>query len=109
MRCQIQRRVASCTRPLPGRGSWQPRYMPSTADRTRGPSAPSRRSKNIDTRPGPPTYFLMANTVRPTVTFRSRNCSFRMSMSKVPSQTMGASHGVSTRTSFLLPESHSHA
>lgn len=48
------------------------------------------------------TYFLMANTVSPMVTFWTRNCSFRMSMLKVPSQTMGASQGVRTRTSFLL-------
>lgn len=48
------------------------------------------------------SYFLMANTVIPMVAFWSRNCSFRMSVLKVPSQMMGASQGVRTRTSFLL-------
>lgn len=47
-------------------------------------------------------YFLIANTISPMVAFRSRNCSFRMSVLKFPSQTMGASQGVRTRTSFLL-------
>ena len=35
------------------------------------------------------------------VMFRSQNCSFRMSVLKVLSQMMGASQGVTRRTSFL--------
>lgn len=57
--------------------------------------------------PSQDAYFLMANTVSPIVVFRSLNCSFSVSMSKVPSQMMGASQGVRTRTSVLLHgESH---
>lgn len=46
-------------------------------------------------------YVFTANTVKPTVAFWSRNCSFSRLMSKVPPHTIGASQGVKTRTSFL--------
>ncbi len=45
--------------------------------------------------------FLAGNVMNPMVAFWSRHCSFRMSVLKVPSQRMGASRGVMTRTSFL--------
>lgn len=50
----------------------------------------------------PATHFFTANTVNPTVMFCNRNCSFKRAMLNVPSQMMGASHGVTTRTSLLL-------
>lgn len=48
------------------------------------------------------TYLLFGGKHSPAVTFWGQNCSFRMSVLKVPSQTMGTGQGVRTRISVPL-------